>query len=151
MTDCRRGIAVAGDRLAEVQTTAGPMVTASARADAGTRNAATPDARSPRAAAASLVTLPGFDEFMLGYGDRTLFVAPDHFAAVVPGNNGVFQSTIVRAGKVVGIWKRTMRATTVIVSATDLVGLGERERRRIDAAFAPYGEFVGRSVEVRWG
>lgn len=150
VTDGRRGIAAVGDRLVEVSTTAGPMIVARDRMDAGAPGSATTDAIARPAEGRGLVTPPGFDEFMLGYGDRSLLVDPDHFAAVVPGNNGVFQSTIVRDGRVVGIWKRTNRTAAVIVAATDLAGLGKRERGRVEAAFAPYGRFVGRSVEVRW-
>jgi hypothetical protein len=52
----------------------------------------------------SLHLLPGFDEFVLGYTDRTPVLAAEHFDLIVPGGNGVFKKTVVAAGKVVGTW-----------------------------------------------
>ena len=34
--------------------------------------------------------LPGFDEYLLGYGDRNAALAPEHSLAVVPESNGMF-------------------------------------------------------------
>jgi hypothetical protein len=52
----------------------------------------------------SVHLLPGFDEFVLGYTDRSLVLAPEHSDLIVPGGNGVFKKTVVAAGKVVGTW-----------------------------------------------
>jgi len=54
--------------------------------------------------ARSLHLLPGFDEFVLGYTDRTLVLDPGHAGLIVPGGNGVFKKTVVAAGKVIGTW-----------------------------------------------
>lgn len=54
--------------------------------------------------ARSVHLLPGFDEFVLGYTDRSLVLAPEHSDLIVPGGNGVFKKTVVAAGKVVGTW-----------------------------------------------
>ncbi|BCW46477.1 winged helix DNA-binding domain-containing protein [Arthrobacter sp. StoSoilB5] len=55
----------------------------------------------------TLLALPGFDEFLLGYQDRSLVLAPEHADLVVPGKNGVFKRIIVAGGEVVGTWART--------------------------------------------
>ncbi|NMO94063.1 winged helix DNA-binding domain-containing protein [Actinomycetospora sp. TBRC 11914] len=49
--------------------------------------------------------LLGFDEFVLGYADRTEVLAAAHADRIVPGGNGVFRPTVVREGRVVGTWK----------------------------------------------
>jgi hypothetical protein len=49
--------------------------------------------------------LPGFDEFVLGYGERAEILDAEHADRIVPGGNGVFRPTIVRDGRVVGCWK----------------------------------------------
>ena len=54
--------------------------------------------------ARSVHLLPGFDEFVLGYTDRSVVLAPEHFDLIVPGGNGVFKKTVVAAGTVVGTW-----------------------------------------------
>ena len=54
----------------------------------------------------SVLLLPGFDEFVLGYTDRSLVLAPEHAWKIVPGGNGVFKKTIVAGGEVIGTWAR---------------------------------------------
>jgi len=54
--------------------------------------------------ARSVHLLPGFDEFVLGYTDRTHVLDPGHSDLIVPGGNGVFKKTVVAAGKVIGTW-----------------------------------------------
>ena len=54
----------------------------------------------------SVLLLPGFDEFVLGYQDRSLVLAPEHANKIVPGGNGVFKKTVVAGGEVIGTWAR---------------------------------------------
>ncbi len=49
--------------------------------------------------------LPGFDEYILGYGDRRAVLAAEYANRIVPGGNGVFRPTVISAGQVVGTWK----------------------------------------------
>jgi len=138
LRECREGIAGLGDELVRVETSAGPMLASGAVLDS-----ADPVRKH--------LVLPGFDEYMLGYGDRSLFVAPEHFAAVVPGNNGVFQATLVKDGRVVGIWKRTLKPKTVDIAATVLGAVSDADRRAFEREFVAYGKFVAREPRVVWG
>ncbi|WP_299520667.1 winged helix DNA-binding domain-containing protein [uncultured Serinicoccus sp.] len=63
-----------------------------------------------RRATATPLLLPGFDELVLGYGDRRAVVTREEEAAVVPGGNGVFRPTLVQAGRALGTWRRPARA-----------------------------------------
>jgi hypothetical protein len=58
----------------------------------------------------ALFLLPGFDEMVLGYPDRTVAVREEHHDRLVPGNNGVFQKAVLRRGEIIGLWKRSGRA-----------------------------------------
>lgn len=139
--DCRVGVAAAGEAIVEVGSDDGPMLVTPAALEA------------PRGEVSGLLALPGFDEYMLGYGDRSLMLDPGGFQQVVPGNNGVFRSTLVRSGRVVGTWKRTMRAKSCLVEAVPLGAgnaLNKSDRAAFEAAFEPYATFVGKPVEVRW-
>lgn len=51
--------------------------------------------------------LAAFDEYFLGYGDRTAFCSPDDALRIVPGKNGLFLPILVRDGEVVGTWRRS--------------------------------------------
>lgn len=58
-----------------------------------------------RAEARGVLLLPGFDELLLGYADRSAAVAPEHLPRIVPGGNGVFRPTVVVDGRVVATWR----------------------------------------------
>jgi hypothetical protein len=62
-----------------------------------------------RAEARTVFLLPGFDEFILGYGDRTAVLPAPFAPRIVPGANGVFRPTIVSDGEVVGTWQHVGR------------------------------------------
>jgi hypothetical protein len=57
---------------------------------------------------------------------------------------------LVKNGRVVGIWKRTLKPKTVDVAVTALVTIGVADRRAFDREFAAYGAFVGREPRVNW-
>ncbi|MBK9159017.1 MAG: winged helix DNA-binding domain-containing protein [Propionibacteriaceae bacterium] len=64
-----------------------------------------------RGEARGVLLLPGFDELLLGYLDRSATIGPEHAERFCPGGNGVFRPTIVHDGRVVGLWRwdRTKR------------------------------------------
>ena len=141
ITQCRRGVAAAGDALVEVLVDGVPMVAERALVESYT---------PPRRRATQVLALPGFDEFLLGYKDRSLMLDPAHKQAIIPGGNGVFQPTIVRDGRVVGTWRRTVRRGTVEITVTPLAALSTRDRTAVTAAFRPYGRFLGLTPTVTW-
>jgi hypothetical protein len=63
--------------------------------------------------ARSVHLLPGFDEMVLGYADRTATVPAEHAERVVPGGNGVFRGTVLHDGVAIGTWVR--ERTSVVV------------------------------------
>lgn len=91
LTDARRGLDAAGDELDTLQH------------DGDTYYLRPGLEPAPKATH----LLPGFDEFVLGYTDRTAQLPKEHWLDIVPGGNGVFNPTIVVDGQVVGTWKRT--------------------------------------------
>jgi hypothetical protein len=144
MADCRRGIAAAGDALAPVTVDGAQMY-----ADPALIETAPVGARRGRRGRVALA-LPGFDEYMLGFKDRTLMVDAEHMAAIIPGRNGVFQPTVVLDGRVVGTWRRKLKRAAVAVTVTPLSELSRADRDAVEAAFAPYGRYVGLPVEFGW-
>jgi hypothetical protein len=58
-----------------------------------------------RRAARGVHLLPGFDEFVLGYGRRDDVLDPAFADRIVPGGNGIFRPTVVVGGRVVGTWR----------------------------------------------
>ena len=95
------------------------------------------------AAAASAFALPGFDEYLLGYKDRSTVLDPKHAEKVCPGGNGMFASTIVINGKVVGTWKRTIRKASIGVTAAPFAKLNKSELKAFQEAAERYAAFKG--------
>jgi hypothetical protein len=62
--------------------------------------------------------LPGFDEFVLGYGDRSAVLDPAFADRIVPGGNGMFRPTVVSDGRIVGTWQWTGRGAARTVTPT---------------------------------
>jgi hypothetical protein len=98
--DVRAGLAGAGDRLAALDVDGVPHW----------MDPETPDRLAGcRADAERVLLLPGFDELVLGYADRTCTVPADHADRIVPGNNGVFRPTVVSGGRAVATWRTAGR------------------------------------------
>ncbi|GAB4104402.1 winged helix DNA-binding domain-containing protein [Micromonospora taraxaci] len=138
LTDARRGLAAAESALTTVRVDGEPMYVEAALADL------------PRVPLDDLLVLPGFDEYLLGYRDRRLMLDSAHQQAVVPGNNGIFQATVVRAGRVVGVWKRKIGRTAVTVTVQPLTTLDAAARARVEEALGRYADFLGLPARVDW-
>jgi hypothetical protein len=88
-----------------------------------------------RKEAEDVVLLPGFDEFVLGYRDRSTILAPRFAERIVPGNNGMFRPTVVLGGQVIGTWQWTGRGVNRVVTATPFTSFPASVEARIrDAA-----------------
>ena len=93
----------------------------------------------------SVLALPGFDEFLLGYTDRSLVLPPEHADKIVPGGNGVFRKTIVAAGQVIGTWAGPAagRSRAVDPQPFDAAnGLRPAAQRSFELQAAKYLEFL---------
>jgi hypothetical protein len=95
--------------------------------------------------------LPGFDEFMLGYKDRSASLAPRYAGRVVPGGNGMFLSTLVLDGQVRGTWQRSARAKSVVLHASPFVRLTASERAAFAGPVERHAQFLGIPVALAWG
>ncbi|MDR7084397.1 hypothetical protein J2X01_003706 [Arthrobacter ginsengisoli] len=93
-----------------------------------------------------VLALPGFDEFLLGYKDRSLVLPPEHADKIVPGGNGVFRKTIVAGGQVIGTWEvsRSGAAAVAVPEPFDEVnGLRPAAQRSFGLQAAKYRRFLG--------
>jgi len=95
-----------------------------------------------------VLALPGFDEFLLGYKDRSLQLPADGMAKVVPGNNGMFRATVVADGQAVAVWTKKDTAKAMKISVQPLSSLSSKVSRSLEAAFAPYAHFIAKPVQI---
>jgi hypothetical protein len=94
----------------------------------------------------TVLALPGFDEFLLGYADRSLVLPPEHADKIVPGGNGVFKKTIVAGGAVLGTWTARAggRPLGVVPQPFDAVnGLRPAAQRSFELQAAKYRRYLG--------
>lgn len=96
----------------------------------------------------STFLLPGFDEFMLGYKDRSAALAVVHAQKIVPGNNGVFLPTIIVNGQVDGLWKRTTRVRSTKIDLLPFESLSKAATQSLQKNAARYGEFLQSEVTI---
>jgi hypothetical protein len=107
--------------------------------------------KSPTAPAAidnapSLYLLAPFDEYLLGYKDRSAVLRAEDVQRVNPGSNGVFSPIIVVDGRVVGTWKRAFKKGGVLVTPLPFATLNDAELEAFVVAASRYGDFLGMPV-----
>ncbi len=92
--------------------------------------------------------LPSFDELLLGYKDRSPTLDIEHMPKIVPGMNGMFAATIVIDGKVIGIWRRTIKKSEIIVELAPFESTTMKQKQMLDAAITSYGKYLGLPVTI---
>jgi hypothetical protein len=132
----KAGVAAAGSRLSPV-TSGGNDYFMAAAAD-----------RHPGEPAAYL--LPGFDEYILGYRDRSAILDPVVAGRTVIGGNGMMLPTVVIDGIVAGTWKRSIGKQEIAIGVNPLPPLRRGRNEQLLEAAERYGKFMGMPVTVAW-
>jgi hypothetical protein len=101
------------------------------------------DAEPPGLDSASVQLLPGFDEYLLGYKDRSAVLSVEHMQKIVPGSNGMFAATVVIDGRIAGTWKRTLAKRGVTVAVEPFRRFKGAETTQLYLAVQRYGKFLG--------
>lgn len=87
--------------------------------------------------------LPGFDEFLLGYTDRSALIEEEHQHQLAMTANGQFSSTVVVNGRVEGTWKRTLGTKEVKIETTYFNKPGKPVLQAVNTAIHRYAQFLG--------
>lgn len=102
---------------------------------------ADPSAAAPRAT--GRFVLAAFDEYFLGYTDRTAVCDPEFAGRVIPGGNGVFQPLLVARGNVVGTWKRKPGGKAGAGASVIIDPFTTANTADFESAFAEWARFWG--------
>jgi hypothetical protein len=106
------------------------------------------DLPAPRVAADDRAyALPAFDEFLVGYTDRSAALAAAASRQVIAG--GMFKPVIVAGSRILGTWKRRIGRGEVVCSIVPFAKLHEATVRAALAALERYARFVG--LDLREG
>ncbi len=96
---------------------------------------------------ATAFLLPAFDEYILGYSDRTIALDQPHFRKAV-SNNGIFYPTVIIDGKVVGTWKRTFQKSNIAIMLSPFKTLTPAQRNSIVLTAKHYSRFMEIPVSI---
>lgn len=108
-------------------------------------SAASARSRAKRAAVCHL--LPVYDEFTVGYADRSAVLEPVHAKRAELGN-GIFRAPILLDGRIAGSWSRELKKTRVDIRLALLAKLNRGQLRSIVDAADRYGEFLRLPAKV---
>jgi hypothetical protein len=89
-----------------------------------------------RGAAGGVVLLPGFDEIILGYADRSMTLPTEFAERIVPGGNGVFRPSVIADGRVVGTWRHVGRPSARRLEATPFAAFADEVAEAIPGVYA---------------
>lgn len=97
--------------------------------------------------ALSAYLLPGFDEYIVGYKERSAIMDKAYMKTLTP-TNGMLPPTIVINGIVSGTWKRTFKKGSALIELKNFGTLTATENKAITIAANRYGEFIGIPVII---
>jgi hypothetical protein len=136
LADCRRGLDAVRSQLAELPSGSdtywlSPKIAATSRAGTG------------------VWLLPNYDEFTVGYRDRSAIFDPVHAARVdKPRGNIVFANVIVADGEVVGTWRKSIKNGTATITASPFAPLPQHRQDQLVSATKRYARFLGLASQL---
>ena len=92
--------------------------------------------------------LPNFDEYMVGYSDRSGVIDPDHLKKLDGFGTALLGNSIVMDGRIVGTWKRTFNNNTVVIKMNLFDPLNKSGISALNAAVKRYGKFFDMPVLI---
>lgn len=107
------------------------------------------DAAAPEASPTPTAhLLPNYDEYIVGYTDRSAIFDDAHAGHLDARGNVLFQNTVLLDGQVVGIWKRTLKKRSVTLDTTLFDALRDDHTPALNRAIAQFGAFLDLPVEM---
>lgn len=94
--------------------------------------------------------LPNYDEYGIGFVDRSAIYDPAAAAKLQVRNRPVFSHILVINGRADGTWKRELVKGEVRITMSMFRTLSKTEKARVAAAAKRYGEFLGLKPKVSY-
>jgi hypothetical protein len=98
-----------------------------------------------------VLLLPGYDEIIISYKDRSAVIPNGKFRQAI-SSNGIFWPVVLIDGKAAGTWKRTLKKDKLIITLDMFVGShklsGKTIKKQIEKSAGSYGHFFGLKTEL---
>jgi hypothetical protein len=91
--------------------------------------------------------LPAFDEILISYKTREASILLEHQPKAFT-NNGIFKPTILENGKVIGIWKRTIKKDHAKIETQFFSALDETKRNTLFEAIKPFENYLETKISI---
>lgn len=93
--------------------------------------------------------LPNYDEYIVGYTDRSAVLDEEHTQRLDSRGNVLFSHTIVIDGQVIGAWKRVpLKKDAVVIETKYVAPLAKTQNRAVNIAAERYGAFLGLPIKM---
>ena len=93
--------------------------------------------------------LPSFDEFLIGYTDRSAAIETGHQSKAF-SKNGIFWPTVIANGKVKGIWKRETKKDTVSITIQFFDSKQQPAKNTLKREAQKLGTFLNKKVKISY-
>ena len=134
--EARRGWKAIEDRLEEVQTSRGPMWRLRAH--------------RPELPRGIVRLLPSFDEYLLGWKDRSYVADASSWRRVNPGG-GWYHPAVVADGRAIGTWKTERRMDGIALRVRRFSTVPPAVRRKLRQEGQDVGRYLKRPVDIEVG
>ena len=135
MVDVKRGLEIAGAELEKM------MIEGDAYWAIGDNSVPRPKP--------SAHLLPNYDEFFIGYRNRSAIGKRLKSVKAVTGGNALIAHVVALDGQLVGGWRRTVERDAVVLNLKLLTRLSAPEQKRLLREAGRFASFVGAPVELR--
>ncbi|HOZ87223.1 MAG TPA: winged helix DNA-binding domain-containing protein [Bacteroidia bacterium] len=102
---------------------------------------------APPTKKATFHLLPGFDELVISYKDRSAAITAGHHKRAI-SSNGIFNPTIMVNGHAAGTWKRSFIKNQVIIAPAFFTEPSKAQKHQVKKAAAAYGRYLNKEVKL---
>jgi len=96
----------------------------------------------------SVILLPAYDEYLLGYKDREASLS-NEYAKRVNAGGGMPKPAVILNGRVIGTWKREAKKNRLVITVEAFEAVGDEVISHMEIAVQRYGDFIGSVTELR--
>jgi hypothetical protein len=94
--------------------------------------------------------LPNYDEYFVGFKDRSAFSARLKASGAEARTSALSGHLLVVNGQIVGGWRRTVVGHKMVIEPKLLIQLSEAERHAVETVTQRFGRFLELPAKTRW-